>query len=240
METLENKTVGSTVALDYRTASVFQKYGIDFCCKGGQTIDEACQKKGLETNQILKDIENAINTENALNEDYNSWSLGHLADYIEQKHHRYVEEQSPMLVQFLDKLCKVHGGRHPELFEIKEEFQHIAYELAMHMEKEEKILFPVIRHMEKSRQDSENYVVPGFGTVQNPINMMMSEHSLEGDRLVKIATLSNDYTAPADGCTTYRVAFQMLKDFESDLHKHIHLENNILFPKSIALEKELN
>lgn len=240
METLESKTVGSTVALDYRTASVFQKYGIDFCCKGGQTIEEACKKKGIEKTSLISEIEKAINSDNRPAEDFNAWPLDKLANYIEQKHHRYVSEQTPVLLQFLDKLCKVHGSRHPELFEINEEFNHVAGELAMHMKKEELILFPNIKQMVRIKMNNANYYQPEFSTVKNPIDMMMSEHSIEGDRFVKIASLSNSYTPPADGCTTYRVAFQMLKDFESDLHMHIHLENNILFPKSIDLEKTLS
>lgn len=240
MKATEIQTVGSTVALDYRTASVFQKYGIDFCCKGGQTIDEACQKKGIDKDSLLAEINKAVFADNSLSDDYNSWPLDKLADYIERKHHSYVTEQIPVLLQFLDKLCRVHGERHPELYEINAEFKNVAEELSLHMKKEELILFPQIKKMAAAKLNNEKYFQPGFGTVLNPINMMISEHNTEGDRLGRIAGLSNDYTAPADGCTTYRIAFQMLKDFESDLHMHIHLENNILFPKSVELENSLS
>ncbi len=237
---MKNQTVGSTVALDYRTASVFQKYGIDFCCKGGQTIDEVCSKKGIDKDTLIAEINKAVLADNLSLNDYNSWALDKLATYIEEKHHSYVVAQTPVLLQFLNKLCKVHGARHPELFEIYAEFNFVAEELAMHMKKEEVILFPYIKKMAAANRNQEKLSTPGFGTVQNPINMMMHEHSVEGERLAKISELSSGYTPPADGCTTYRVAFQMLKDFELDLHMHIHLENNILFPKSIELEKSLS
>lgn len=141
--------------------------------------------------------------------------------------------------QFLDKLCKVHGANHPELFEINEQFNASAGELAMHMKKEELILFPYIKKMVASKSNHQPEGKPNFGTVQNPINMMMEEHNVEGERFRKIAHLSYNYNPPADACNTYRVAFSLLKEFEEDLHLHIHLENNILFPKSVTLEKEL-
>jgi len=239
MNIAENQTVGSIVAQDYRTASVFQKNGIDFCCKGGQTIDEVCTKKGIDKSSLLASINHTISMDNSGFIDYNMWPLENLITYIEEKHHAYVVTQTPVLLQFLNKLCKVHGERHPELFEINAEFNHVAEELAAHMNKEEVILFPFIRKMANAKTNNDQILSPGFGTVQNPITMMKNEHEVEGDRFVKIAELSNNYQTPADGCTTYRVAYQMLKDFEDDLHKHIHLENNILFPKSIELESTL-
>ncbi|MDZ7649577.1 MAG: hemerythrin domain-containing protein [Cytophagales bacterium] len=136
-------------------------------------------------------------------------------------------------------MCQVHGEYHPELFEISEEFKLSTGELAVHMKKEELILFPHIRKMIKVKASNSKMDVPHFGSVQNPVQMMMNEHTVEGDRFAKISQLSNNYTPPADGCNTYRVAFALLNEFEQDLHLHIHLENNILFPKSILLEEEL-
>ena len=140
--------------------------------------------------------------------------------------------------QFLDKLCKVHGDRHPELFEINAIFNESARDLAAHLKKEELVLFPFIKQMVKAKISGEDVLQPHFGTVENPVNMMMHEHTTEGERFEKIAQLTHNYAPPADACNTYRVTFAMLQDFENDLHKHIHLENNILFPKSIKLEKE--
>ncbi|HEY4617555.1 MAG TPA: iron-sulfur cluster repair di-iron protein [Flavobacterium sp.] len=236
MGTLDKKTIGEYVAQDFRTAALFSKYGIDFCCKGNRTIEEVCEKKEVSREDLLNQITEILATKNDSGIDFKSWPLDLLADYIEKTHHRYVEEKIPVLLQFLDKLCKVHGASHPELFEINELFKGCAGELTQHMKKEELILFPFIKKMVKATISDELIEQPPFGTVNNPIAMMMAEHEAEGDRFVKIATLTNNYTPPADACNTYKVTFSMLNDFEQDLHKHIHLENNILFPKAAALE----
>lgn len=236
MGTLDKKTIGEYVAQDFRTAALFSKYGIDFCCKGNRTIEEVCEKKEVTPEDLLNQITEILATKNDSGIDFKAWPLDLLADYIEKTHHRYVEEKIPVLLQFLDKLCKVHGTSHPELFEINELFKGCAGELTQHMKKEELILFPFIKKMVKATISDELIEQPHFGTVNNPIAMMMAEHEAEGDRFVKIATLTNNYTPPADACNTYKVTFSMLNDFEQDLHKHIHLENNILFPKAAALE----
>lgn len=234
MNVHQNQTVGEIVAQDYRTASVFQSHGIDFCCKGGRTINEVCESKDIAAQALLLELESATTSSEAPTADYRTWPLDLLVDYVEKKHHRYVTAKLPELTQYLSKLCKVHGERHPELFEIRDEFAHVATELAFHMQKEEKILFPFVRKLATEKHPG----LPPFGTVENPIRMMMEEHSVEGDRFVKISELSHQYSPPTDGCTTYRVAFALLKEFEEDLHMHIHLENNIMFPRAIELEKQ--
>lgn len=239
MEITTSPSVGSFVANDYRTATVFQKYGIDFCCKGGKSIDEVCENKKLDAGKLLAELEAVTAQPNSQVTDFQSWPLDLLTDYIEKKHHRYIEQTTPALEQFLGKLCTVHGGRHPELFDINEEFTLAAGELAAHMKKEELVLFPFVRKMVSAKNSGEKLFQPVFSTVENPIHMMMEEHDVEGERFRKIAEYSSNYSAPDDGCTTYRVAFALLKEFEDDLHLHIHLENNILFPKAVALEKEL-
>ncbi len=240
METLKKITIGEYVAKDFRTAAVFSKYKIDFCCKGNRTIEEACEKKDIDSNQLMEQINTVLATKNDSAIDFKTWPLDLLADYIEKTHHRYVEEKTQVILPFLDKLCKVHGANHPELFEINELFIGCAGELAQHMNKEELMLFPFIKKMAKASLSEEPIVKPQFGTVKNPIAMMMEEHEAEGDRFVKIVTLTNNYTPPADGCSTFRVTYAMLADFEQDLHKHIHLENNILFPSAILLEKKFS
>ncbi len=237
METIEEKQIGSYVADDYRTAAVFSKYGIDFCCRGNRTIKEVCQKNNIDETELLDALQMAMHAQSGESIDYKSWPLDLLAEYIEKKHHRYVEERIPVIKQFLDKLCKVHGERHPELFEINHLFTASAGELASHMKKEELILFPFIKKMVKASISGESIAAPGFGTVENPIAMMMQEHDNEGERFRQIAQLTNNYNPPADACNTYRVTFAMLKEFEDDLHLHIHLENNILFPEATKLEK---
>ena len=240
MTSTTEKTIGEMVADDYRTAAVFTSFGIDFCCKGNRTLDEVCESNKIAPEQLLQELQAAIVQQGGTATNYQSWPIDLLADYIEKTHHRYVAEKMPVLVQYLQKLCKVHGQRHPELFEIAEEFMQSANELANHMKKEEMILFPYVRQLAVAKTSGEKAGRPAFGTVQNPIRMMMDEHSAEGERFARISELSGQYTAPADGCTTYRVAFDMLKEFEQDLHLHIHLENNILFPKAIEMEAILN
>ncbi|WP_119789808.1 iron-sulfur cluster repair di-iron protein [Flavobacterium anhuiense] len=238
MENLKNKTIGSFVAEDFRTAAVFSKYRIDFCCKGNRTVAEVCEKQNIDADDLLQNVLQVVQSENSESIDFNSWPLDLLADYIEKTHHRYVEEKMNVLLPFLDKLCKVHGANHPELFKINELFIGCAGELSQHMKKEELILFPFVKRMVKTKESDGVLSQPSFGTVSNPIAMMMHEHDNEGERFREIAELTNNYTPPADACTTYRVTFAMLKEFEADLHKHIHLENNILFPKAVTLEKD--
>lgn len=240
METLEKITIGEYVAKDFRTAAVFSKYGIDFCCKGNRTIEEATEKKGQDTATILNEINAVLATKSDTVIDFKSWPLDLLVDYIEKTHHRYVEDKTQILLPFLDKLVKAHGASHPELQEINELFIGCAGELAQHMKKEELILFPFIKKMVQATFTDELITQPQFGTVENPIAMMMHEHDAEGERFRKIAELTNTYTPPADACNTYRVTYAMLAEFEQDLHKHIHLENNILFPAAAALEKKFS
>ena len=232
----KEKTIGEMVAEDFKAAEVFRKYKIDFCCKGNRTIEEACENKKFNIDDVYKDLENLSN-QKSNDIDFNSWPLDLLADYVEKTHHRYVEENTAVLLQYLNKLCKVHGDRHPELFEINELFVESAKDLGAHLKKEELLLFPFIKKMVAAKQKGENVEKPHFGSVENPVAMMKHEHTIEGDRFVKIGALTNNYQFPEDACGTYQVTFKMLEDFEKDLHTHIHLENNILFPKAIELEK---
>lgn len=240
MEKIEEKTISEIVAEDFRAAQVFENHKIDFCCKGNRTVAEACEEKNLDPKKILKEIDEVKQGAPSTTTDFKNWPLDLLADYIEKKHHRYVEEKTPILKQYLEKLCEVHGSNHPELFEITESFLASAGELAAHMKKEEFILFPHVRKMINRKENNHALEIPHFGTVKNPVQMMMDEHTVEGERFMEIAKLSDNYTPPADACNTYKVTYAMLKEFEDDLHLHIHLENNILFPKSIELEKELS
>ena len=239
MNLTQDKIIGDLVAEDYRAASVFGNYGIDFCCQGNRTINDACEKKGIDSSKVVRDLNEVLSAQSTGNIDYKSWPLDLLADYVEKKHHRYVENKVPIIKQYLDKICKVHGKHHPELFKINELFIESSNELTKHMKKEELILFPFIRKMVASKENGTDLPAPHFGSVENPVEMMMHEHTAEGERFREIEELSSKYTPPSEACNTYRVSFAMLKEFEQDLHLHIHIENNILFPKSIELEKEL-
>ena len=243
METLNNnlqQQIGQFVTQDFRTAAIFNKYGIDFCCKGNRTLEDVCTKKHIDSNALWDELEAVLKNPTNTPLDFNSWPLDVLADYIEQKHHSYVEEKVPVILQFLNKLCHVHGERHPELFEVYDLFSGASKALASHMKKEELVLFPFIKRMVKAQSEQFSVQRLLFGTVENPIAMMKDEHDNEGERFRLISKLTNAYTAPEDGCTTYRVTYAMLEEFEQDLHKHIHLENNILFPKAITLEQDLD
>jgi regulator of cell morphogenesis and NO signaling len=238
MENLTQKNVGEIVAENYKTAVVFKNHKIDFCCRGNRSIQEVADKNGIKVDLLVKEIEAVLNQNNNETIDFKSWSLDLLIDYIEKKHHRYVESTIPVLNQYLDKLCNVHGDRHPELIEIREHFIASSADLAMHMKKEELVLFPLVRKMVELKQTHSHYEQSHCGTVQNPIGVMMQEHDNEGERFRTIEKLSNNYTPPEDACATYKVTYSLLKEFEADLHNHIHLENNILFPRAIELENE--
>lgn len=239
MNIQEDQIIGELVANDYRTASVFKKYNIDFCCQGNRTINDACEAKEIDGKLVVADLNALLQSQQPGSIDYQSWPMDLLAEYIEKKHHRYVEEKTLEIKPYLEKIARVHGGRHPELLEINEHFNATAGELAMHMKKEELIVFPFIKKMVKAKEDGTKLAAPNFESIQFPIQAMMDEHTNEGDRFRLIEALSNNYTTPEDGCNTYKVTFALLKEFEQDLHLHIHLENNILFPRAIELEKEL-
>lgn len=228
MNQLAEKKVGKIVADNFRTAKVFTGFGIDFCCKGGIKLSEACEIRGLDTETVIQELLPVFQTEDST--EYQGMEMGELVDHIVEVHHKYVENTIPALKFYLDKINRVHGERHPELEEIKNLFFGAADALTVHMKKEEFILFPYIKAMEEAVKNDFPLSAPHFGHIDNPITMMEEEHDTEGERFRKIAELSGGYTAPADACQTYRVAFSMLEEFENDLHTHIHLENNILFP----------
>lgn len=223
-----DSTVGEMVAQNPRAAGIFEKYRIDFCCNGHRTLREACtdasHAEALETE--LAGLAETPASQGDPYLDYRQWPADLLTDFIEKKLHRETTRQIAVIQKHLEKICRVHGKSHPQLFEIRDLFDKSAGELAMHMKREELVLFPFIRKMV---QTGKTPAAP-FGTIENPIRVLMHEHQDEGERFQKIASLTNDYAAPADGCTTFRLTFAELKEFESMLHYHIHLENNLLFP----------
>lgn len=226
--TIATKTkVGKIVSDDYRTARIFSKYGIDFCCKGGISLEEACKTNQVQLEDVVQALQE-VDKSSSADESWKTVNLGQLIDHILDKHHRYINETGPTLLAYLLKISQVHGERHPELYQVYQLFHDSLGELALHMKKEELILFPLIRKAEKSNEQASMRDMLG------PITQMEAEHSVEGDRFREISRLTSGYTTPADGCQTYRVAFQMLSEFEADLHRHIHLENNVLFPTTLA------
>jgi len=237
---LKNTTIGEIVKSNYKASDVFKKYGIDFCCGGGKSLAYICEKNNLDEAVLIEEIKQTLATKKEEGLPYDQWPIDLLASYIPKIHHKYVAESIPVLLGYLDKIAQVHGKTNPELFEIRDLFEGSAGELTMHMKKEELMVFPYVKTLVQVQESgASQWEKPVFGSIENPINQMEDEHTGEGERFRKIVELSNNYTPPASACNTYIVAFKKLKEFEADLHLHIHLENNILFPKAIALEKEL-
>lgn len=235
----EEESIGELVAKDFRKAQVFKKYGIDFCCGGKKSLSKACEEKGLNPEVVKREL-NAIPESNTVQDtDFQSWDLSFLADYIVNIHHAYVREAIPALYEYTTKIARVHGANHPELIQVAKHFTNVANELESHMPKEERVLFPFIKQLNEARKKGEKLDKPAFGSIQQPINMMEMEHEAAGGELEAIREITNNFTLPEDACGTYRVAFSKLQEFETDLQRHIHLENNILFPKALALEKEI-
>jgi regulator of cell morphogenesis and NO signaling len=235
-----NTKVGEVVRQNFKTAPLFQSNNIDYCCGGNKSISEACHEVGIESGQFIEQLEKIMAFVDPDTEYFNNLPLDELCDFIVKRHHSYVKNNIPFLIQSLEKIGKVHGDHHPELFEMKDLFNESASALTMHMQKEENMLFPYIKKMVTAKQ---NGVLPGrpvFGSVANPVSMMIREHEVEGNRFDEIAKISNNYIIPDNACTTYKATLRQLKDFEADLHRHIHLENNILFPGAIELEMELS
>ncbi|MFD0931257.1 iron-sulfur cluster repair di-iron protein [Psychroflexus salinarum] len=237
MSLIKDKTVAELVSENINTAHVFKKHGIDFCCGGGISVDKACEKNQVQLDDLLEDLQNLENKGRTY--DYKKWDLHFLAQHIENVHHSYVEETIPILIQYTNKVAKVHGSTNPELIQVRDLFAEVANELTPHLKKEELILFPFIAKMERAFKEAKKVERPHFGTVENPIAMMEDEHEAAGDLFKEIASLTHNYTLPEHACNTYRAMFHKLEEFENDLHLHIHLENNILFPKALALEKEV-
>lgn len=238
MNQIAEKKVGSIVAENFRTAKIFTDYGIDFCCKGGVKLSDACERKGVDLKEISAVLEQIVKQQDETH--YQDFGMADLVDHIVGVHHKYVETTIPALKFYVDKIAKVHGDNHPELLEIRDEFFNTADALTAHMKKEEFILFPYIKAMEASRKGNFPLSPAHFGDIENPIAMMEEEHDTEGERFRKISALSNTYTPPSDACQTYKVAFAMLQEFENDLHTHIHLENNILFPEAKEVFTSMN
>jgi regulator of cell morphogenesis and NO signaling len=236
---MDQVTVRDLVIKDFRIASIFEKHSIDFCCHGNVSLEDACKKNGISTEAIQREVALLSPTTAEEGESFQTWELDSLADYIILTHHTYVKNAIPLLTGHLVKVGKKHGEYHPEVLQIQTNFQIIAEELTRHMAKEELVLFPFIKSMVRHMREGTPLERPHFGTIANPIRMMEAEHSAAGDTLESIRSASKGFTLPADACTTFRVTYEELLQFETDLHKHIHLENNILFPKSIELEKKL-
>ena len=226
------KTLRDLVVERPAAARVFERLGLDYCCGGGATLREACQAANLEPAEVLAFLESMP----AAAHDWSREPLADLAAHIQSTHHRFVREEIARLQPLFDKVCRVHGANHPELEDLQSTFAGLAAELTTHLMKEEMVLFPYVTRMEEAAVAHEPALPAPFGTVRNPVQMMMQEHDGAGEALRELRRGSLNYTAPDDACISYRELYRALGEFEADLHQHIHLENNILFPRAIAME----
>ena len=225
----KDKTIGEIVALDFRAASVFKEAGIDFCCGGKKSIDETCAEQGIDKNVLIDKLEKLKDIPDTSGHNFIDWDPGFLCDYIVNTHHKYVLKTLPELVAYTAKIVSVHGEHHPELEIVADLFSQINKELLQHLKNEEEVLFPSIKQASKfGTKDAKS-------TILSEILRLSGEHEFAGGAMDKINVITSNYKVPQDGCNTYIVAFKLLREFEDDLHIHVHLENNILFPKAIAL-----
>lgn len=238
MNIKEDATVAQIVTEDYRSADVFKKYSIDFCCGGKVSLQTICSKKGLDYHILYQEL-NDLSQQQTEVPDFNMWELDKLAQYILDRHHSYVMQNLALITQYVEKVALVHGHHRPEVMHIRDLFTSVVAELSTHMKKEELVLFPYILQLAAAKRNGVKIALAHFGTVQNPIQMMEHEHDTAGNLMHEISELSNTFNPPEEACNTYRVLYAKLKEFEEDLHIHVHLENNILFPKAITLEKEV-
>jgi regulator of cell morphogenesis and NO signaling len=220
-------SIGEIVAMDFRAASVFKEAGIDFCCGGKMSIEEACNEKGIDQTDVREKLADLDSSPADTVHNFNEWDLGFLCDYIVNTHHKFVLKSLPELVHYTAKIASVHGEGHPELLEVASLFSEINRELLQHLKNEEEIFFPAIKEfLAKGSEISKAAII-------NQISRLSPEHEFAGGAMDKINSITGNYNVPSDGCNSYHVTFRLLQQFEDDLHVHVHLENNILFPKAL-------
>lgn len=222
MTELKTKTIAEIVSDDISTASIFKKYKLDFCCGGGKTVENACKKENINVDDVVNDLLNNTSKKEAPNLNFKDWSAEFLADYIVYVHHTYIKQNLSIISEFADKVANVHGQHEPKTIEIAQIFSTISSELTSHMGKEEFILFPAI----KAKADN-----PNFEFDEKTLSLVKEEHEEVGTMIKKIQELSSDFTPPEWACNTFKALYFKLEEFTNDLYQHIHLENNILFPK---------
>jgi regulator of cell morphogenesis and NO signaling len=237
--TEDRETIGEMVAADYRKAQVFKKLGIDFCCGGKKTLEEACAKNGLDVGQVKEELSSVSQQGDSASLSYDKWELDFLIDYIINTHHAYVKEAIPFISGLANKVARVHGDHHPELIDLALIFDKVAKDFGLHLMKEENAVFPYIKELLHEKKSGIKPSDPDLENVSVPVQLLEVEHELAGDDLLAIRRLTNQYLLPEDACTSYTILFKKLAEFENNLFDHVHLENNILFPKAVQLEKDL-
>lgn len=235
IESLQNKRVGDIVAENYHAAGVFREFGIDFCCGGGQPLADVCEKKGIQLQSVTNKLELLFGNSENSEHNYNEWDPAFLIDYIINTHHSFVRRKTDEISAYAAKVARVHGERHPENVDIYRKFIELSKELTEHLEAEENTVFPLIKRLKQNTENGERPASEDLKALQEELDAMIDDHEGAGNVMLEIRQLSNDFTPPGDACATYRILYQNLKGFEEDLHKHVHLENNILFRKAEKL-----
>ena len=232
------KTVGELAAELPAATRIFEKLGIDYCCGGEKTLNQACSSAGVTEESVMSLLSclQGLGFDDGGGKDWQTIPLSELTKYIVNRHHTFVRSELLRLKELLAKVCSAHASHHPELFRIRDLFFRLQADLTDHMLKEERILFPYIEKLETAVGQGKQAPRPAFGTVRNPVRMMMQEHEEAGQALRSLREVSSNYQVPGDGCISFRTLYQALEEFEKDLHQHVHLENNILFPRAAELE----
>jgi len=239
MTVVIDKTIRELALENPASTRVFESFGIDYCCGGSRSLSEACVSASLSIDEVLESLAKADKADLARHEqrEWQSEPLAALIEHIQSTHHKYTRQEIARLEPLFEKVCSVHGSNHPELLEIREVFRNLAQELSAHMMKEEMVLFPYIARMEAAVTGQEMMARAPFGSVQNPVSMMEHEHDSAGNALREMRQKSYGYSAPAGACVSYQTLYRALAALEADLHQHIHLENNILFLRAVAIEQ---
>lgn len=231
----ESKTIGEIVAENFNAAGVFRHFGMDFCCGGGITIEKACEKKNVDLDELINELQKLDHTEISANQNYRAWEPVYLIDHIIDTHHRYVNSKLDEISSYAKKVASVHGTNAPENIEIHKKFTLLANEMAEHMDDEETRVFPLINRISEKRKKGELVSESDISELKTELRKMEDDHENAGQLMKDIRQLSHNFTPPSYACATYRILYQNLEAFEADLHKHVHLENNILFKKAELL-----
>ena len=234
--TIATQTVREIAQAQPSSVRVFEQFGIEYCCGGRKPLAEACATKDLDVDAVIAALEAASRNENAKAKDWAKEPLRKLAEHIVRTHHAFCKDELPRLSGLAAKVVNAHAGRNPELALIQARLAHLAEELTDHLAEEEIVVFPMIAKLEEKKASGTTGEAESPTSIGNPLAMLIEEHDNAGVLLAEIRSLSCDFIAPEYACSTYHAFYDGLREFERDLHRHVHLENNILFPRTIALE----
>ena len=234
MEGLMQRSIASLVLENHQIVPVLEKFNIDYCCRGKMNLTDACKEKGIELSVVIKEIGAAGTSAGGRTMPFSEMTEAQLVHHIVIRHHYYVKNAMPLIAGHLEKIAKKHGETHPYMIRVKELFGMVHKEMNLHMQKEELTLFPRIIEMEGNGESGNRKLFPS-DYISGPVSVMEQEHENAGDTLFEIRKLTNNYAVPDGACPTFRICLSELKEFEDDLHEHVHLENNILFPKALRL-----